>query len=158
MTTPTAGHEFDVPPVANSVRVERLAADCDVLRLVEGHLTLHLAGLACGTDTNVGLDAQHVHFRFQQLPQVRLVAAPAGRDALDAFTFFHETTSCGASACTVSPLVFILWHASEEDLLLHAVAAGPLDLGRWDSLGHAGHQVFLPREGVICQVFDLRGD
>lgn len=81
MTTPTAGHQFDVPSVADSICVERFAADRDVLRLVEGHLTPDLAGLACGTDAAVGLDAQHVRFRFQQLPQVRLVAAPAGRDA-----------------------------------------------------------------------------
>lgn len=158
MTTPTAGHQFDVPPVANLIGFERLAADCDVLRLVEGHLTLHLAGLACGTDANVGLDAQHVHFRLQQLPQVRVVATPAGQDAWDAFMFPHVATSSGASVCTVSPLVFTLWHSSEPDLLLHAVAAGPLDLRRWDSLGHAGHQVLLPRQGVICQVFNLRGD
>lgn len=76
--TPTAGHQFDVPPLAAAVWVERLAAHCDVLRLVEGHLAPHLAGLALGTDADVGLDAQHVRFRFQQLPHVRLVATPAG--------------------------------------------------------------------------------
>lgn len=76
--TPTAGHQFDVPPVPDSIWVEGLAADGDVLRLVEGHLTPHRAGLARGADANVVLDAQHVRLRLQQLPQVRLVAAPAG--------------------------------------------------------------------------------
>lgn len=74
--TPTAGHQFDLPPVPDSVRVEGLAADGDVLRLVEGHLAPHRAGLARGDDANVGLDAQHIRLGLQQLPQVRLVAAP----------------------------------------------------------------------------------
>lgn len=156
--TPTAGHQFDVPPVPDSISVEGLAADGDVLRLVEGHLTPHCAGLARGADANVVLDAQHVRLRLQQLPQVRLVAAPAGRDERDAFMLIHGATGSGASACTVSPLVFIPWHSSDADLLLHAVAAGPLDVRRWDSLGHAGHQMFLPREVVVCQVFNLGVD
>lgn len=158
VATPTAGHQLDVPPLAVAVWVERLAAHCDVLRLVEGHLAPHLAGLTRGTDANVGLDAQQVRFGFQQLPRVRLVAAPAGRDERAAFTVILEGTSSGTSACTVSPLVFILWHSSEADLLLHAVAAGPPDVGRWDSLGHADHQLFPPREVVVCQVFNLGGD
>lgn len=78
--TPTAGHQFDVPPVHESHLVAGLAANGDVLRLVEGHLALHPAGLACGADADVGLDAQHLWLRDQRLPHGRLVAAPAERD------------------------------------------------------------------------------
>lgn len=58
--TPTAGHQFDIPCVPESISVEGLAADGDVLGLVEGHLAPHRAGLAHRADTNIGLDTQHV--------------------------------------------------------------------------------------------------
>lgn len=83
--TPTAGHQFDVPPVRESHLVVGLAANGDMLRLVEGHLALHPAGLTCGADANIGLDAQHLRLRDQGLPLVRLVAAPAEGDQRDEF-------------------------------------------------------------------------
>lgn len=83
VVTPTAGHQFDVPRVRGSHFVVGLAANGDVLRLVEGHLALHPAGLACGADADVGLDAQHLWLRDQRLPHVRLVAAPAEGDQRD---------------------------------------------------------------------------
>lgn len=106
--TPTAGHQFDVPPVRGSVSAAGLAADCDVLRLVEGHLTPHLAGLARGAEADVGLDVQRVRLRLQQLPQVRLVAAPAAPEEPDLFMFACKARGSGASAGTLSPLVSIL--------------------------------------------------
>lgn len=75
--TPTAGHQFDVSPVEESFLVAGLTANCDVLRLVEGHLAPHLAGLTCLTDADISLDAQHLWLWDQQLPHVCLVAAPA---------------------------------------------------------------------------------
>lgn len=83
--TPTAGHQFDVPPVHESHLVAGLAANGDVLRFVEGHLALHPAGLACGADADVGLDAQHLWLRDQRLPHSCLVAAPAEGDQRDEF-------------------------------------------------------------------------
>lgn len=77
--TPTAGHQLDVPPVAESILVAGLAADSGVLRFEEGHLAPDLLGCACLGD--VGVDAQQLWICCQQLPQVRAVAAPAGGDA-----------------------------------------------------------------------------
>lgn len=74
--TLTAGHQFDVPPVEDPLLVAALAADCDVLRFVEGHLAAHTARHLCLAD--VVLDAQHIWLRHQWLPQRRVVVAPAG--------------------------------------------------------------------------------
>lgn len=74
--TPTAGHQFDVPPVAGSILVAGLAADSGVLRFEEGHLAPYLVGSARLGD--IGVDAQQLWICCQQLPQVGPVAAPAG--------------------------------------------------------------------------------
>lgn len=74
--TPTAGHQFDVPPVDGSILVTGLTADSDVLRFEEGHLAPYLVGSMCLCD--VRLDAQQLWICCQELPQGRLVAAPAG--------------------------------------------------------------------------------
>lgn len=78
LETPTAGHQFDVPPV-EPVLVGGLTADRDVLGFEEGHLAPHLVGSRRLGD--VGLDAQQLRICCQRLPRVRLVAAPAGGDA-----------------------------------------------------------------------------
>lgn len=57
---PTTGHQFDVPPVDDPFLVAGLTANCDVLKLVEGHLAPHLAGLMSLTEADIGLDAQHL--------------------------------------------------------------------------------------------------
>lgn len=44
------------------------------------------------------------------------------------------------------------------DLLEHAVTAVPLNGRGWDPLSYTGHQVPLPREVVVSQVFNLRGN
>lgn len=44
------------------------------------------------------------------------------------------------------------------DLLEHAVTAVPLYGRGGDPLGYTGHQVSLPREVVVRQVFNLSGD
>ena len=44
------------------------------------------------------------------------------------------------------------------DLLAHAVTAVPEDARGWDPLSYTGHQVSLPREVVVSQVFNLRRD
>lgn len=44
------------------------------------------------------------------------------------------------------------------DLLEHAVTAVPLYVRGWDPLSYTGHQVSLPREVVVGQVFNLRGN
>lgn len=153
--TPTAGHQFYVPPVHGSHLVVGLAANGDMLRLVEGHLALHPAGLACGADADVGLDTQHLWLRDQMLPRGRLVAAPAEGGQRDEF-MSRESDSF---VCTVSPLVSVPRHFSDvADVLEHAVTAVPPDSGSRDTLGHTGHQVFLPREVVVHQVFNLRGN
>lgn len=76
LLTPTAGHQFDVPPVNESILVGSLTADSDVLRFKEGHLAPDLVGPTPLGD--VGVDAQQLRISFQRLPQGRLVAAPAG--------------------------------------------------------------------------------
>lgn len=60
----------------------------------------------------------------------------------------------------VSPLVFGTGHFRNKggDLLEHAVTAVPLYGRSWNPLGHTGHQVSLPREVVVRQVFNLRGN
>lgn len=76
LETPTAGHQFDVPPVDESLLVAGLAADGDVLRFEEGDLAAYLLGST--RLGHVGLDAQQLWICCQRLPQGRLVAAPAG--------------------------------------------------------------------------------
>lgn len=44
------------------------------------------------------------------------------------------------------------------DSLVHAVTAVPLDARDRDPLSDTGHQVFLSREVVVRQVFNLRGN
>lgn len=44
------------------------------------------------------------------------------------------------------------------DLPVHAVTAVPLDGRGWDPLSDTGHQVSFPREVVVSQVFNLRGN
>lgn len=59
----------------------------------------------------------------------------------------------------VSPQVFtVLTVRRWCDLLEHAVTAVPLYGRGWDPLGYAGHQVSLPWEVVVCQVFNLSGN
>lgn len=59
------------------------------------------------------------------------------------------------------PLVFGTGHGRNKGgggLLEHAVTAVPLYGRGWNALCHAGHQVSLPREVVVRQVFNLRGN
>lgn len=78
--TPTAGHQFDVSSVKESCLVGGLTAHRDVLELVEGHLAPHLAGFTSLAVAGVGLDAQHLWLRCQQLPHRCLVATPAAEE------------------------------------------------------------------------------
>lgn len=73
----TAGHQLDVSSVRKPCYVAGLTADCDLLRLVEGHLALHPAGFTGLTVAHVGLNAQHLWLWNQRLPHRRLVATPA---------------------------------------------------------------------------------
>lgn len=75
--TPTAGHQFDISPVHESLSVAGLTANCDMLRLVKGQPTPHLADFACVTVTYVVVDAEHLWLRCQLLPYGALVATPA---------------------------------------------------------------------------------
>lgn len=76
LETPTAGHQFDFPPVDEPILVAGLTADSDVLRFEEGDLAPYPVGSPRLGD--VGLDAQQLWIGRQQLPQGRQVAAPAG--------------------------------------------------------------------------------
>lgn len=56
----------------------------------------------------------------------------------------------------VRPLAAVPRHCG-ADSLEHATTAVPLDRRSWDPLRYAGHQVSLPGEVVVRQVFDLSG-
>lgn len=75
--TPTVGHQFDVPSVEDSCLVAGLAAHCDLLGLVEGHLAPHLAGFTSLAVADIAPDAQHLWLWYQRLPHGCLVATPA---------------------------------------------------------------------------------
>lgn len=49
-------------------------------------------------------------------------------------------------------------HQCWRDSLEHAVAAVPLHGGGRDPLGYTRHQVLLPREVVVLQVYNLSGN
>lgn len=112
--TPTAGHQFDVSSVDESCLVAGLTANCDLPGLVEGHLALHLAYFTSLTVADVGLDAQHLRFWYQRLPQSCLVAAPAaGRE----ISGWKHLICCSAESkgikvdAQVSKINFCVWSA-----------------------------------------------
>lgn len=146
LETPTAGHQLDVPPVDESILVAGLTADSDVLRFEEGHLAPYLVGST--RLGHVGLDAQQLWICCQQLPQGRLVAAPAG--GTNPRRRGYDGSAPWRALRNTSPL---LAHSLE-----HAVAAVPLYDGGRDPLSYTRHQVFLPGEVVVRQVFDLSGN
>lgn len=74
--TPTAVDQFDVSSVQASV-IAGLTADSDLLWLVEGQLTPHLADFTSLTVAGVSLDAQGLRVWYQWLPNCGLVATPA---------------------------------------------------------------------------------
>lgn len=162
--TPTAGYQFDVSSVNESFLIAGLTANCDLLGLVEGHLAPHLAGFTSLTEADVGPDAQHLWFWYQRLPDCCLIAAPAAGQEISRWNHW----SCAQfeskiNFCVWSTPLCLLCDSSVmnggwRDLLEHAVTAVPLYGRGGDPLSYTGHQVSLPREVVVCQVFNLRGD
>lgn len=134
--------------------VGSLTADGDVLGFKEGHLAAHLVGRTCLGDA--GVDAQHLWICFELLPQGGLVVAPAGGRGrgvrTDAAGWRRTRISVNGQPPGVWPTT-LQWRW--QDSLEHAVAAVPLNGGGRDPLGHTRHQVLLPWEVVVCQVFNL---
>lgn len=117
--TPTARHQFDVSPVDEPLLVSGLTAKCDVLRLVEGHLALHLSGLTFLNEADVGLDAHNFWIWDQRMPHGCLVAAPAAGQEISGMSpqTSEQTDNIQKQRkclCMVSPLVFGTGHFRNE--------------------------------------------
>lgn len=66
--TPTAGHQFDFPRADVPDLVGGLAANCDLVRLVEDCLARHHADFTRLVVADIGLDAHHPWLWLQRLP------------------------------------------------------------------------------------------